>query len=89
MTCGWCKYEFCWACGGSASAADNHFGLLQGCGVKMMDENVKPGDGFKRSKGCLIAILVGKVILCIILYPFFLVFYSPIASAYWFYKAFE
>ena len=55
----------------------------------MMDENVKPGDGFKRSKGCLIAILVGKVILCIILYPFFLVFYAPVSSAYWFYKAFE
>ena len=55
----------------------------------MMDENVKPGDGYKRSKGFLIAMLVGKVILCIILYPFFLVFYAPVSSAYWFYKAFE
>jgi len=45
MTCGFCKYEFCWACGGSASAADDHFGFNKGCGVNMMDDKVKPGDG--------------------------------------------
>ena len=49
---------------------------------------MKPGDGYKRSKGCLIAILVGKVILCIILYPFFLVFYAPVSMAIGFYKVF-
>ena len=47
MTCGFCKYEFCWACGGSATTAENHFGNFRGCGVRMMDENVKPGDHLK------------------------------------------
>ena len=41
MTCGFCRYEFCWACGASATHADNHFGPMRGCGVRMMDETVK------------------------------------------------
>lgn len=44
MTCAFCKYEFCWACGASATTAERHFEPGRGCGVKMMDENVKPGD---------------------------------------------
>ena len=28
MTCAYCEYEFCWACGGSASKDDNHFGAF-------------------------------------------------------------
>ena len=43
MTCALCGYEFCWACGESASHADNHFGGLRGCGVRMMDDTVKAG----------------------------------------------
>ena len=42
MTCAFCGYEFCWACGESATMADNHF-AGNGCGVEMMDEAVKPG----------------------------------------------
>ena len=43
MTCAFCKYEFCWACGASATNAENHFGLDRGCGVNKMNEDVKPG----------------------------------------------
>ena len=58
MTCALCKYEFCWACGESASSADRHFGAMRGCGVRMMDDTVKAGryatnidgDGEKKSK---------------------------------------
>ena len=44
MTCAFCKYEFCWACGASVTTAERHFEPGRGCGVKMMDESVKPGD---------------------------------------------
>ena len=38
MTCGFCNYEFCWACGKSASSADNHWSAYggNGCGIGMM-----------------------------------------------------
>ena len=32
MTCAICGYEFCWACGESASAEDRHF-AGNGCGA--------------------------------------------------------
>ena len=44
MTCGVCCYEFCWACGGSASSEDRHFDAFNGCGVRMFDEKVKAGE---------------------------------------------
>lgn len=50
MTCGFCKYEFCWACGTSATSAENHFGSGRGCGVGMMEANIKPGDHLKKRK---------------------------------------
>ena len=43
MTCYLCKYEFCWACGASATSADRHFEGFNGCGVRMMDDTVKAG----------------------------------------------
>ena len=49
MTCAFCKYEFCWACGGSATNEEDHF-RGRGCGVGMMDEKVKPGDHLKLKK---------------------------------------
>mmetsp|Transcript_30216 Transcript_30216/g.35403 ORF Transcript_30216/g.35403 Transcript_30216/m.35403 type:complete len:194 (+) Transcript_30216:1060-1641(+) len=82
MTCGLCGYEFCWACGASATSADNHFGFMRGCGVGMMDESVKPGDARARSPCKQICTIVFKVLCMIILYPFFLVFYMPFACAY-------
>ena len=47
MTCAFCKYEFCWSCGASATAEERHFDLGRGCGVEMMDESIKPGDHLK------------------------------------------
>ena len=47
MTCGFCGYEFCWVCGASATAEDNHFGVLRGCGVDIMDDTKRPGDHLK------------------------------------------
>jgi len=82
MTCGFCNYEFCWACGASATPADNHFGLLRGCGVRMMDDTAKPGSKAKSSRTCQILKYIGMVLLCIILYPFFLVLYMPLAMGY-------
>ena len=79
MTCGFCHYEFCWACGASASSADNHFGFMRGCGVRMMDASVKPGDGKIRGKCKYTLQVIGLVILGIVLYPFFLVLFPPIA----------
>ena len=56
MTCQVCKYEFCWACGASASNKEDHFNPYnpKNCGAKMMDETVKPntkksGEGEKKT----------------------------------------
>lgn len=82
MTCGFCQYEFCWACGASASNSENHFSGFNGCGVSMMDESVRPGDGSKTgTKCCRVFKAIGLVLLCIMLYPFVLVFYMPIVCA--------
>ena len=83
MTCGFCQYEFCWACGASASSADNHFGALRGCGVAMMDESVKPGDGGRNCGAicCMIMKLLLTILLIIVLYPFVLVLYMPVTIA--------
>ena len=47
MTCLFCKYQFCWSCSASATTEERHFSAGQGCGVKMMDEKVRPGDHLK------------------------------------------
>ena len=44
MTCLFCSYEFCWACGGSATLPDRHYTFGRGCGVKFFDDTVRPGD---------------------------------------------
>ena len=70
MTCGYCKYEFCWACGASATAEEKHF-QGNGCGVKMMDENVRPGDHLKitnTSKCCRMTCIILQWVLCIIFF---------------------
>ena len=86
MTCALCGYEFCWACGGSASAADGHF-QGRGCGVAQMDETVKAGNYEavkleEKATTCTyfkdICKALGIALLCIILFPFFLVFYVPV-----------
>ena len=82
MTCGFCSYEFCWACGASSTSADNHFGFMRGCGVGMMDESAKPGSKATNSRCCQILKYIGLVLLAIILYPFFLVLYLPIGIGY-------
>ena len=84
MTCGYCNYEFCWACGASATSKDDHFGATgTGCGIGMMEEGVKPGQQprQKPNKCCSIFKIVLKVIVLIILWPLIIVFYAPIACA--------
>ena len=96
MTCGFCQYEFCWACGGSASSGDNHFSG-EGCGVRMMDDTVKPGDhlkfrGFRGIvtnvtnfiKGLLAALCI--ISCAVIIYPLWLVFFIPCSCATGFYE---
>ena len=80
MTCAFCQYEFCWACGASATTAENHFGAYNGCGIGMMEENIKPGDHLKitlKSKCKKIAWKVLKAILFIVFFPVIVVFYVP------------
>ena len=89
MTCGFCEYEFCWVCGASATNEDNHFGVLRGCGVDIMDDTKRPGDHLKfdhqkttrRNRCKYRAAFVGKVILCIIFYPLIVVFVWPLLMA--------
>ena len=38
MTCAFCKYEFCYFCGGSANSSSNHWVPGFGCGATMMGE---------------------------------------------------
>ena len=87
MTCVFCKYQFCWACGQSAVVGDDHFGALgNGCGVAMMDENIKPGDHLlikkdKCSRCKRIGLQALKILVFIIFYPLILVFYLPFTMA--------
>ena len=81
MTCGFCKYEFCWSCGQSATSGENHWNG-NGCGVLMMDSSIRPGDHLR------IAPKVQKVgegiciaILGLLASPFVLLFFMPIAVA--------
>ena len=78
MTCAFCKYEFCWACGASATTADRHFDIGRGCGVEMMDESVKPGDHLHQKKKCFCFGRLGwRIVKAILLFlfaiPFFLI----------------
>lgn len=92
MTCGFCKYEFCWVCGESATNAENHFGITRGCGTMMMDETAKPGDHLNRERGYLnrqkcaerkrIAWLVLKIVLCVLFSPLIFVLILPVMLTY-------
>ena len=80
MTCGFCKYEFCWSCGASATNAERHFDSGRGCGVKKMDDRVKPGDHLKITKTSKCkeqSWKIGKIVLVVIFFPIVLVFYMP------------
>ena len=89
MTCYLCGYEFCWACGGSASGSENHFNG-RGCGVKQMDENVKPGDGKLQAEEddprniapiCFALKWIGLYILLVVSFPLLVVFFFPVKFA--------
>ena len=87
MTCQVCKYEFCWACGASASNAENHFDPYnpKSCGVKMMDETVKPntkksGEGEKKTMTCSLSlcIFIKCLLILFFFYPIFIVIGLPL-----------
>ena len=78
MTCGFCRYQFCWACGASASTEDNHFGPMRGCGVRMMDQTAKANSRKDTTSMCKnIGKKIGITVLCIPFLPFILVFFLP------------
>ena len=80
MTCAFCQYEFCWACGASATIKENHYESGRGCGVSLMEENVKPGSHLNvqtQSKCQRYGWKTLKIVLCIIFFPIVLVFYLP------------
>ena len=78
MTCGFCQYEFCWACGASATTADDHFGEFKGCGVHMMDDSIQPGDrGFHFTPQVVLEIVI-TAFTYIVLYPVVLVLLCPV-----------
>ena len=81
MTCYLCEYEFCWGCGGSASAADRHFARGRGCGVAMLDEAVPAYDHNavkeKRATWKTVLIVIGLVLAFIVLSPLILLVWIP------------
>ena len=89
MTCYLCEYEFCWACGASASMADRHFVRGRGCGAAMLDENVRAYDHTKLDKTDekrpvwkTVLIVVSIVLAAIILLPLVIVFFVPVNCAF-------
>lgn len=100
MTCGICAYEFCWSCGGSASSGDNHWNI--GCGIKMMDDKVKPGDHLKLPVKKILDSTCGArfvrfitgffkflcgFLIFLITFPLFLIFFCPILGSVLSYEA--
>ena len=77
MTCLYCRYEFCWSCRASATAEDNHFGPMRGCGVLLIDDTVKPGDHLKINRRKQRCKRVLKIVLKVIFFPLLLLFYLP------------
>ena len=81
MTCAYCKYEFCWACGESAKSGEGHF-TGNGCGVGQMDQSVRPGDHLKRQtfiyKAQQFVKLLCGFLTFLVLYIPCLVFFLPI-----------
>ena len=89
MTCAFCKYEFCWVCGASATSGDKHFEMGSGCGVAMMDENAAPGayDGTQGKKKIVLryAKRIGKELLIFIFFPLIALVMVPytIMKGFW------
>ena len=71
MTCGFCGYEFCYYCGGSASSGSGHWNGL-GCGVGQFGETMAMG----KLGRTLYMIL--KVIGAIIMYPLVVILVPPL-----------
>ena len=85
MTCGFCKYQFCWACGGSASLDDNHFVIGNGCGVRMMDNKVKAMSKAPNQQSSIYdkhRVKIWMVILALVLLPLTLVIICPCFFVY-------
>ena len=82
MTCGVCGYEFCWACGESASRADGHFRPGRGCGAAQMDENIQANSRkVKHVFRCCPNFCL--VLLCILTLPLILLASGPYLLLTW------
>ena len=92
MTCAFCNYEFCWACGQSAINGDGHFNG-QGCGIDMMDASIRPGDHLKvKTFGYKVRTFlrnIGFFLALLIMYIPFLLFFLPVMCSLATYGAFE
>ena len=73
MTCLFCKYEFCYHCGGNASSGSNHFDPGLGCGAGQY------GDTFKYNVICSFMVKILWVLLFLVLAPFILLLAPSIA----------
>ena len=72
MTCLFCKYEFCYYCGGYAGPDSNHFSAGFGCGASQF------GDSFQRNFITTILCKILWVLVIILAAPFILVLAPPI-----------
>ena len=81
MTCRYCEFKFCWAC--RKGATYGHFSNPKlGCGVALFEN---PGEN-----QCLRVLkTVGIVILCVLLFPLFLIFFLPVVMCVAVWKTLE
>ena len=69
MTCGFCKFEFCYCCGAEAGSGSGHWTTGLGCGATMM----QPHTGTVRSEGCQRFCFVLIILGMILSYPILVV----------------
>ena len=83
MTCTFCKYQFCWVCGESATTEEKHFGIWRDCGTKENDASARPGDHLLRTKSDkrkAIAWMAFKIFVYVVFMPVWGLFLFPVMN---------